>query len=270
MKRVPQRLRTALVAVAVSAMALSVVPASQAEPGVAPGAPVDRGGAAVETAVEPTGRAVPKAPKPGRCFDVTLAKASKASLKAKAIRCGKPHTLWVVGKAKVPAGLPMDLGDSVTSVAVKERCVAAVRKKIGGYANADYARSTYGYFVFLPTRKQQRRGARWASCAVGHWDAGRLLRTKQARPTRVASRMPAAYTLCATSSRAWVGCAKPHAFRSTYARTVAFDGVLTDAKVRLAARTHCEPRMGRSDYTYGLRGSVGQTFALVCLRRTTS
>lgn len=218
------------------------------------------------------GTALYGAPKVGSCYNVSGSTAwHQSSTSAQTVNCRARHTLWVVAVTVLPERYVAQQhnGSALTGKAIgyfDRVCLPAISRAVGGLG-ANFARSAYMYFWFVPTAAQQRAGAHWLSCSVGIASAQNLVVSNQAEPTKINTVLPNALQLCGTATYAGTNCAAKHLYRQTYAFAVHHR--LTITTMRAAAQRTCPAHVMGLSWMYWWRVITPTDNFITCLTQTT-
>lgn len=204
------------------------------------------------------------APRLGTCYDAGWAALGYHHHPNPAVRCDRPHTMWVAGSYQVPERLPMD--QSSVSLAWWATTVCNRGEKAMTHAPAwkALARSTYVDAWYTPTAAQQAKGARWVTCTVSAIDAPHhLVRTTKVRPWTLANGVPKRLLGCANRNGRIVPCSDPHWHHPTasFWRT----GDPSTDRAQRAIVTTCARHVRPKPYSYRLFMPTRHSYVFTCM-----
>ncbi|CAN5605021.1 hypothetical protein BH11ACT8_BH11ACT8_32910 [soil metagenome] len=169
------------------------------------------------TSLSPAGRAGSSArPEVGDCHDLTAEESPDLADPDPAVSCTQRHTSRTLVVLDVPRSTKMGNKEAISRL-VSKRCTPVWRSTLGGSVKTRYLAS-YSQSYFLPTKAQQRKGARWLRCDLVLWAGDRLapLPTDDV-PALGKPPHPDAVAKCHLGKRDYYAvtvCARAHASRS--------------------------------------------------------
>lgn len=160
------------------------------------------------------------APAVGECHQLTRQQLMRMSDSTQPVSCDSRHNVRVIAVATLPAGTDWTTGSQDLTDAMATHCAPAFRAELGA-STRKIAMSSYGWAVWIPTKAQRARGARWIRCDIGRWQDGGY--GPLADDVRLSGRLPKAEQNCLNVTRRGAytrtSCSYRHNYRAVKALT---------------------------------------------------
>jgi hypothetical protein len=215
----------------------------------------------------------PVRPKVGQCRTTTYAQALNAADPRKPVPCSKPHRLKTFAVLTMPKGYTRSrqFTNKIGTFAYRN-CLPRFWKALGG-THAQRDQTAYGMWVFIPTKAEMRKGARWLRCDLA-LDGARADNTGFLAPLPnvgfpVVGNRPItdATRRCLNGAPRWfiTPCSSPHAARADQTFTMPGTAAPTAAQIKAAAAEQCP---GKRYTSPGAAWRLGD-HVIVCYSLTT-
>jgi len=184
-------------------------------------------------------------PTVGSCHDLTLTEFNGRTDNNPAVACSSHHTTLTVRVAQVRQGTSRTDRSSIDHQ-VAHGCWSAIADRVGGGGLA--VRTLYGLSLYIPTKTQWAKGARWVRCDLYLYAGNGRIQPLPSNASIGDGTPMDRETKCATSKFYDTPCSHRHQYRATVAiRMGEWNGTKAARSFALHA---CRKRYPRGGFLY--------------------
>jgi hypothetical protein len=218
----------------------------------------------------------PVRPKVGQCRTTTFNQGFANADPRKPVPCSKPHRMKTFAVVSVPKkiSLTKKKDRQTLSTFIIATCQPRFLKALGGsYALRD--QTSYTWWSFLPTKAEQKKGARWLRCDLSILGAvpgaGSYLQPVPNVSFPMIGTRPITDTtrrcLANAGNTYWTTCNRPHVARADQTFTISSTALPSQATIKAQGATHCPDKRLTWPSSYEWRRG---DHVIVCYSVTTS